>query len=169
MNTIDETSAFSHAPEIRERLDIQLSPSALRSGLIPFNAAVNRAILNRALSLIGKAAYVLNTNGPTTYDCSSFVAFALTGKNQRVFGSVHFTTHTIMTNSQLFDQVSNPKPGDIVNYHQDSSHAHCGVYYREGLMINAANESDDVTISWIDTSSHQSFPYLYYRYKGGLE
>lgn len=88
-----------------------------------YDAVTGNAIVDRAYGCLG-AGYEYNTCGPSTFDCSGLVSYALTGSYTRV-GS----TYTFMN----YPQVSDPQPGDIA-----VNAEHCGIYIGGGQMIHAA-------------------------------
>ena len=84
-------------------------------------------IVSRAYSQLGKP-YVWGACGPSSFDCSGFVSYCLTGSYTRLGTTLTFMGWT---------RVSNPQPGDVV-----TTATHCGIYIGNGQMIHA---SDHIT------------------------
>lgn len=88
-------------------------------------------IVSRAYSQLGKP-YEWGAYGPSSFDCSGFVSYCLTGSYTRLG-----TTLTFMG----WPRVSNPQPGDVV-----TTATHCGIYIGNGQMIHAPHTGDVVKV-----------------------
>lgn len=88
-------------------------------------------IVSRAYSQLGKP-YEWSACGPSSFDCSGFVSYCLTGSYTRLG-----TTLTFMG----WPRVSNPQPGDVV-----TTATHCGIYIGNGQMIHAPHTGDVVKV-----------------------
>ena len=88
-------------------------------------------IVSRAYSQLGKP-YVWGAYGPSSFDCSGFVSYCLTGSYTRLGTSLTFMGWT---------RVSNPQPGDVV-----TTATHCGIYIGNGQMIHAPHTGDVVKV-----------------------
>lgn len=88
-------------------------------------------IVSRAYSQLGKP-YVWGAYGPSSFDCSGFVSYCLTGSYTRLGTTLTFMGWT---------RVSNPQPGDVV-----TTATHCGIYIGNGQMIHAPHTGDVVKI-----------------------
>lgn len=111
-------------------------PSGGEDGYTPapgpsYNAVTGNAIVDRALGCLG-LDYDYGSCGPSSFDCSGLVSYAVTGSFSRL-GS----TYTFMG----YPQVSDPQPGDIC-----VNEGHCGIYYGDGQMIHAATYGVGVVI-----------------------
>jgi len=91
-------------------------------------------IVSRAYSQLGKP-YVWGACGPSSFDCSGFVSYCLTGSYTRLGTTLTFMGWT---------RVSNPQPGDVV-----TTATHCGIYIGNGQMIHAPHTGDVVKV-WYD-------------------
>ena len=89
------------------------------------------SIVSRAYSQLGKP-YVWGACGPTSFDCSGFVSYCLTGSYSRLGTTLTFMGWT---------RVSNPQPGDVV-----TTATHCGIYIGNGQMIHAPHTGDVVKV-----------------------
>ena len=89
------------------------------------------SIVSRAYSQLGKP-YVWGAYGPTSFDCSGFVSYCLTGSYTRLGTTLTFMGWT---------RVSNPQPGDVV-----TTATHCGIYIGNGQMIHAPHTGDVVKV-----------------------
>lgn len=90
-----------------------------------YSSSSGNVIIDRARAQLGKP-YVWGAIGPSAFDCSGLVGYAVTGRIGRIG-----TARSFMSWPRVYD----PKPGDIaVNSH------HCGVYIGGGRMIHAATE-----------------------------
>ena len=93
------------------------------SGFAPsYDVVTGNAVVDRAYGAQG-AMYAWGAVGPSTFDCSGLVSYALTGSYSRLG-----TTHTFMT----WPRVSDPQPGDVA-----TNSKHCGIYIGNGQMIHA--------------------------------
>lgn len=88
-------------------------------------------IVSRAYSQLGKP-YVWGAYGPSSFDCSGFVSYCLTGSYTRLGTTLTFMGWT---------RVSNPQPGDVV-----TTATHCGIYIGNGQMIHAPRTGDVVKV-----------------------
>lgn len=88
-------------------------------------------IVSRAYSQLGKP-YVWSACGPSSFDCSGFVSYCLTGSYTRLGTTLTFMGWT---------RVSNPQPGDVV-----TTATHCGIYIGNGQMIHAPHTGDVVKV-----------------------
>ena len=88
-------------------------------------------IVSRAYSQLGKP-YVWGAYGPSSFDCSGFVSYCLTGSYTRLGTTLTFMGWT---------RVSNPQPGDVV-----TTATHCGFYIGNGQMIHAPHTGDVVKV-----------------------
>ena len=88
-------------------------------------------IVSRAYSQLGKP-YVWGAYGPSSFDCSGFVSYCLTGGYTRLGTTLTFMGWT---------RVSNPQPGDVV-----TTATHCGIYIGNGQMIHAPHTGDVVKV-----------------------
>lgn len=125
----------------------------------PYDSIASKAIVDRALNWVGRSKYDNNgwRSSPEYFDCSKLVAFAVTGDYER-----HGISTGTITTMSCFALVTSPKPGDIANRDRGLPDDHCGIYFRDGLMIHAPDDTDNVTIGYVDSS------YVFYRYTGGL-
>lgn len=88
-------------------------------------------IVSRAYSQLGKP-YEWGAYGPSSFDCSGFVSYCLTGNYTRLGTTLTFMGWT---------RVSNPQPGDVV-----TTATHCGIYIGNGQMIHAPHTGDVVKV-----------------------
>ena len=88
-------------------------------------------IVSRAYSQLGKP-YVWGACGPSSFDCSGFVSYCLTGSYTRLGTTLTFMGWT---------RVTNPQPGDVV-----TTATHCGIYIGNGQMIHAPHTGDVVKV-----------------------
>lgn len=87
----------------------------------------------RAQNCLG-APYVYGAAGPSSFDCSGLVSYALTGNYGHAYVAEDFWA---------MPAVSNPQPGDVVA----CSNHHCGLYIGNGQMIEAPHTGAVVTVS----------------------
>ncbi|MDD5892720.1 MAG: NlpC/P60 family protein, partial [Coriobacteriaceae bacterium] len=87
----------------------------------------------RAQNCLG-APYVYGAAGPSSFDCSGLVSYALTGSYGHAYVAEDFWA---------MPAVSNPQPGDVVA----CSNHHCGLYIGNGQMIEAPHTGAVVTVS----------------------
>ena len=88
-------------------------------------------IVSRAYSQLGKP-YEWGAYGPSSFDCSGFVSYCLTGSYTRLGTTLTFMGWT---------RVSTPQPGDVV-----TTATHCGIYIGNGQMIHAPHTGDVVKV-----------------------
>ena len=97
-----------------------------------YNPTTGNVVVDRAMGCLG-IPYQWGATGPSSFDCSGLVGYAITGGYSRIG-----TTYTFMA----YPRVSDPQPGDIcVNWH------HTGIYIGGGQMIHAPHTGDVVKIS----------------------
>lgn len=81
-------------------------------------------VVSRARSCIG-SPYVWGAAGPSGYDCSGLVSYAVTGRHSHIYTS---------SGIEGWPTSSNPQAGDIVSY---PGQGHCAVYIGGGRQIEA--------------------------------
>ncbi len=106
--------------------------------------------ISRAYSCIG-IPYVLGGGGPSSFDCSGFVSYCLTGRTGRVLG----TTWSMAG----YPTVSNPQAGDICYWD-----GHVGLYIGGGQMIHASLSRGQVVQAAVSWSESALGPCTYKRY-----
>lgn len=89
--------------------------------------------VSRAQNCLG-APYVYGAAGPSSFDCSGLVSYALTGSYGHAYVAEDFWA---------MPAVSNPQPGDVVA----CSNHHCGLYIGNGQMIEAPHTGAVIRIS----------------------
>lgn len=92
-----------------------------------YNEPIASTVVGRAQSQLGKAYGYDDPSygaGPTSFDCSGFVSFCLSGSYSRMGSTLTF---------MAWPQVSDPQPGDVA-----VNAEHCGIYIGGGQMIHAA-------------------------------
>lgn len=115
------------------------TPSAGENHTPPheYDAVTGNAVVDRALSWVGKASYDMGACSPGVFDCSGFVSYCLTGSYTRLG-----TTGTFIG----WPQVSDPQPGDVCVIHVEGGNQHTGIYMGGGQMIHAADEISGVIV-----------------------
>ena len=121
----NNTTSSSSAPAVTKPSNS--SSSTTTSG----TNANGGSIVSRAYSQLGKP-YVWGACGPSSFDCSGFVSYCLTGSYTRLGTTLTFMGWT---------RVSNPQPGDVV-----TTATHCGIYIGNGQMIHAPHTGDVVKV-----------------------
>lgn len=125
-NTTSSSSSSSSSASVATRPS-NSSSSTTTSG----TNANGGSIVSRAYSQLGKP-YVWGACGPSSFDCSGFVSYCLTGSYTRLGTTLTFMGWT---------RVSNPQPGDVV-----TTATHCGIYIGNGQMIHAPHTGDVVKV-----------------------
>lgn len=125
-NTTSSSSSSSSSASVATKPS-NSSSSTTTSG----TNANGGSIVSRAYSQLGKP-YVWGACGPSSFDCSGFVSYCLTGSYTRLGTTLTFMGWT---------RVSNPQPGDVV-----TTATHCGIYIGNGQMIHAPHTGDVVKV-----------------------
>ena len=125
-NTTSSSSSSSSSASVATKPS-NSSSSTTTSG----TNANGGSIVSRAYSQLGKP-YVWGACGPSSFDCSGFVSYCLTGSYSRLGTTLTFMGWT---------RVSNPQPGDVV-----TTATHCGIYIGNGQMIHAPHTGDVVKV-----------------------
>lgn len=116
---------------------------------IAFDDATVQALFREAESHIGKR-YVFGANGPSNFDCSSFVCFSFT--HSEVKNMPRTTAYRIYTDYCNPVSPSEAKAGDIIffknTYNSGSPISHVGIYAGGGMMLHAG---DPIRFTSIDT------------------
>ena len=102
---------------------VQAGASAGSSFAPSYNSVTGNSVVDRAYGCIG-AEYNYGAYGPSSFDCSGLVSYALTGSFSRL-GS----TYTFLG----WSRVSDPQPGDVA-----VNNNHCGIYIGGGQMVHAS-------------------------------
>ena len=98
----------------------------------PYVPSTGNAVVNRAYQCVG-APYAYGATGPSSFDCSGLVGYALTGSYGRTVTSGSFAGGPF---------VSNPQPGDVC-----WESGHVGIYVGGGQMIHAPEPGRTVTVA----------------------
>ena len=110
-----------------------------------YNEVTGNVVVDRAYGCLG-LPYVWGATGPSSFDCSGLVGYALTGGYGRVG-----TTWTFLT----WPQVSDPQPGDVC-----TNSGHCGIYIGGGQMIHAADYGIGVIVGPVQAGMiYVRYPY----------
>ena len=110
-----------------------------------YSVSTGNTVVDRAYGKMG-CPYVWGATGPSTFDCSGFVGYCLTGSYSRIG-----TTYTFLG----WPRVSNPQPGDVC-----TSATHCGIYIGNGQMIHAPHTGDVVKIGPVQSGMvYVRYPY----------
>lgn len=125
-NTTSSSSSSSSSASVATKPS-NSSSSTTTSG----TNANGGSIVSRAYSQLGKP-YEWGACGPSSFDCSGFVSYCLTGSYTRLGTTLTFMGWT---------RVSNPQPGDVV-----TTATHCGIYIGNGQMIHAPHTGDVVKV-----------------------
>lgn len=92
-----------------------------------YDEPIAGSVVGRAYSQLGKPYGYTDPSygaGPSSYDCSGFVSFCLSGSYSRMGSTLTFMN---------WPQVSDPQPGDVA-----VNAGHCGIYIGGNQMIHAA-------------------------------
>ena len=115
------------------------------AGAPSYNPVTGNVVVDRAYGCLG-LPYVWGATGPSSFDCSGLVGYALTGGYGRIG-----TTYTFLG----WPQVSDPQPGDVCTNAQ-----HCGIYIGGGQMIHAADYGIGVIVGPVQSSMiYVRYPY----------
>ena len=116
---------------------------------LEFNEESVKRIVHEAEKHIGKR-YVFGANGPSNFDCSSFVCWTYT--HSGIKNMPRTTAWGIYKNYCNPVSSSDAKPGDIIffknTYNSGSPISHVGIYVGGGYMIHAG---DPIQYARIDT------------------
>ena len=130
---------------------------------LEFNEESLKRIVHEAEKHIGKR-YVFGANGPSNFDCSSFVCWVYT--HSGIKNMPRTTAWGIYKNYCNPVSPSEAKPGDIIffkgTYNSGSPISHVGIYVGGGYMIHAG---DPIRYAKIDTSYWREHFYGYGRPK----
>ncbi|MEV0145225.1 MULTISPECIES: NlpC/P60 family protein [unclassified Nonomuraea] len=102
-------------------------------------------IVNAARQHIGKP-YVWGSNGPSSFDCSGLVYYAL---NQSGIKIGDATAAVYQASGQAV--TGPPQPGDLVFFGQPAHHV--GIYAGDGQMIHAPRPGDVVKVSTVASNA----------------
>lgn len=126
------TSNRNNTTSSSSSASVATKPSNSSSSTITSGTNANGgSIVSRAYSQLGKP-YEWGAYGPSSFDCSGFVSYCLTGSYTRLGTTLTFMGWT---------RVSNPQPGDVV-----TTATHCGIYIGNGQMIHAPHTGDVVKV-----------------------
>lgn len=131
-NRNNTTSNRNNTTSSSSSASVATKPSNSSSSTITSGTNANGgSIVSRAYSQLGKP-YEWGACGPSSFDCSGFVSYCLTGSYTRLGTTLTFMGWT---------RVSNPQPGDVV-----TTATHCGIYIGNGQMIHAPHTGDVVKV-----------------------
>ena len=115
------------------------------------SSASSDAIADIALSQVGKA-YVLGTQGPTTYDCSGLAYYAVT---QAGFTATRMSAAAYFTYSAWpsVNGISNLQKGDLIFFRSETSGSisHMGIYIGNGEFVHASSGQAKVMVSTLSS------------------
>lgn len=131
-STSNRNNTTSNSSSSSSSASVATKPSNSSSSTTTSGTNANGgSIVSRAYSQLGKP-YVWGAYGPSSFDCSGFVSYCLTGSYTRLGTTLTFMGWT---------RVSNPQPGDVV-----TTATHCGIYIGNGQMIHAPHTGDVVKV-----------------------
>jgi len=109
------------------------------------------AIADIALTQVGKA-YVLGTQGPTTYDCSGLAYYAIT---QAGFSATRMSAAAYFTYSawESVGGIANLQKGDLIFFRSETSNniTHMGIYIGNNQFVHASSGQAKVMTSTLST------------------
>lgn len=127
---------------------------------IAFDNETARRLFSEAEKHLGKR-YVFGSNGPNTFDCSSFVCWSFTKSN--VYNLPRTTAQGIFNKSTPIKR-SDAKAGDLIffkgTYSTSNNVTHIGIYAGNGMMIHAG---DPIQYASIDTNYWKNHFYAFGR------
>ena len=126
------------------------SSSSSSSSSSSYNASYASTVIARAYSCIG-LPYVYGASGPSSFDCSGFVSYCLTGVYAHLTTAAGFYYCSISG----LTVVPDPQPGDIC-----CTTTHCGIYIGDGLMIHSPQSGKTITVASVRSGMR------YVRYSG---
>ncbi|GEQ61685.1 cell wall hydrolase [Vagococcus lutrae] len=128
---------------------------------IAFDNATTKKIFNEAEKHIGKR-YVFGANGPSNFDCSSFVCWSFT--HSGVKNMPRTTAYRIFTDYCNPVSPSEARAGDIIffrgTYNSGTPISHVGIYAGNGMMIHAG---DPIQYTSINTNYWKNHFYSFGR------
>ena len=118
------------------------------------NRELSSQVVDIALSLVGRP-YVYGGDTPSGFDCSGFIQYVYAQKGITV--SRGAATQIFDGYAVSYDDIL---PGDIISWgYSNGVVTHSALYIGDGKMVHAANPTQGVTISsvdsWINTSGVQ--------------
>jgi peptidoglycan hydrolase-like protein with peptidoglycan-binding domain len=126
---------------------------ALFSGNAPrasAETADTAAIADIALAQVGKP-YVLSAEGPSSFDCSGLVHYAVTqaGFSVKRYSAAAYSTYTGWAS---VSGTGSLRKGDILFFHSDTSQSisHTGIYIGGGEFVHASSGQGKVMVSSLD-------------------
>lgn len=127
---------------------------------IAYDNETARRLFSEAEKHLGKR-YVFGSNGPNTFDCSSFVCWSFTKSN--VYNLPRTTAQGIF-NKSIPIKRSDAKAGDLIffkgTYSTSNTVTHIGIYAGNGMMIHAG---DPIQYASIDTNYWKNHFYAFGR------
>lgn len=115
------------------------------------STASTAAIADIALEQVGKA-YVLGTQGPTTYDCSGLAYYAVT---QAGFSATRMSAAAYFTYSawESVGGVANLQKGDLIFFRSETSNSitHMGIYIGNNQFVHASSGQAKVMTSTLNS------------------
>ena len=127
---------------------------------IAYDNETARRLFSEAQKHLGKR-YVFGSNGPNTFDCSSFVCWSFTKSN--VYNLPRTTAQGIF-NKSIPIKRSDAKAGDLIffkgTYSTSNTVTHIGIYAGNGMMIHAG---DPIQYASIDTNYWRNHFYAFGR------
>lgn len=128
---------------------------------IAFDDATTKKLFNEAEKHIGKR-YVFGANGPSNFDCSSFVCWSFTHSGVR--NMPRTTAYRIFTDYCNPVSPSEARAGDIIFFHgtynSGTPISHVGIYAGNGMMIHAG---DPIQYTSINTNYWKNHFYSFGR------
>lgn len=128
---------------------------------IAFDDATTKKLFNEAEKHIGKR-YVFGANGPSNFDCSSFVCWSYTHSGVR--NMPRTTAYRIFTDYCNPVSPSEARAGDIIFFHgtynSGTPISHVGIYAGNGMMLHAG---DPIQYTSINTNYWKSHFYSFGR------
>ncbi len=101
------------------------------------------AVVAEASRYVGKVPYVKTGSTPSGWDCSGYTMYVYAQFGIELY-------HRASVQAASGKKVTEPQPGDLVVFKKNGRTSHIGIYFSDGMVLDAGRDVSDTALREID-------------------